>query len=83
MPPFELSNQLGVAVLAVVGSLALRRLALSERVHAVVPTLLCVAIFVFFVDLSDIRNTLLQGLVSGLLASGILYIVTGLLGIRD
>lgn len=78
MTPLDLSNQLGVAVLAVIGSLALKRLAIPERVNAVLPTVICVLIFGFFVDLPDIQTTIIHGGVSGLLASGLLYILTGL-----
>ena len=79
MTPLELNNQLGVALLAVIGALVVRKLGLRERYQALVPTLICVLIFGVFVDLPDGQSTTVNGLVSGLLASGILYIVLGLL----
>ena len=78
MTSLELNNQLGVALLSVLGSLMLRKLRLPERFRALTPTIICVLIFGLFVDLPDARTTLVHGLVSGLLASGILYIVLGL-----
>jgi len=78
MTPVDLNNQLGVALLAVVAALVLRRLNLSERIHALAPTVLCVVIFATFLDLPDLGTTVTHGFVSGLLASGLLYIITGL-----
>ena len=78
MTPFELNNQLGVAILAVLGSLVVRKLGVSERFQSLVPTFLGVVVFWLFVDLPDATTTLVHGLVSGLLASGLLYIIMGL-----
>jgi hypothetical protein len=78
MTPLELNNQLGVAMLAVLGALVFRKLGLPEWMHAVIPTVICVLIFGAFVDLPDSQTTLVHGVISGLLASGILYIVLGL-----
>lgn len=82
MTPIELNNQFGVAVLALIGSLVLRRFGLSDRLNALTPTILCVLIFWLFVDLPDTASTLLHGIVSGLLASGLAYILLGLTGRR-
>ena len=78
MTPFELNNQLGVAILAVLGSLVVRKLGVSQRFQSLIPTFLGVVVFWLFVDLPDATTTLVHGLVSGLLASGLLYIIIGL-----
>lgn len=80
MMPLDLHNQLGVALLAVFASLAARKLPIPNRFQAVVPLILCVIIFAVFVDLADLKTTAVHGLVSGLLASGILYVALGLSG---
>jgi hypothetical protein len=77
MTSLELNNQLGVALLAVIGSLVIRKIGLSERFQTLVPSVICIAIFWLFVDLPQPETTLVHGLVSGLLASGLLYIITG------
>ena len=78
MTSIELDNQLGVALLSVLGTLAARKLGVPERLQSLMPTLLCVVVFWLFVDLPDARTTLVHGLVSGLVASGLLYIYLGL-----
>lgn len=74
----DLNNQLGVSLLAVIGSLVVRRIGLPERLQALIPTILCVVLFWLFVELPDFTTTLFHGAVSGLLAGGILYILLGL-----
>ncbi len=78
MTPLELNNQFGVALMSVIGTLVLRKLGVTERAQAVLPVILCVSLFWLFVDLPDARGLLIHGLVSGLLASGILYVIQGL-----
>jgi hypothetical protein len=73
----DLNNQLGVAVLAVIGSLIIREIGIPERLQTLIPCGICITIFWLFVDLPGGVTTLIHGLVSGLLASGLLYIITG------
>ena len=80
MTPLELNNQLGVALLAVIAALVVRRIDLPERVHSLVPAAICLSIFWVFVDLPTPSSTLIHGLVSGLLASGLLFIIRGWTG---
>jgi hypothetical protein len=72
MTPLELNNQFGVAILAAIASLVIRRVNLSERIQSLVPSILCISIFWLFVNLPTASNTIVHGMVSGLLASGLL-----------
>lgn len=78
MAHIGLENQLGVALLATLGALALRRFSLPRQLHAIVP--LCVATIIVwaFGGPGDSLAILTNGAVSGLLASGFLYIMMGL-----
>ena len=69
--PVDLGNQFGVALLSVLGALLLRRFKLGGRVHAIVPLLISISIFWLFVQVS-LEDALVQGLVAGILASGML-----------
>jgi len=75
--PVDLGNQFGVALLSVLGALLLRRFKLGGRVHAIVPLLISISIFWLFVQVS-LEDALVQGLVAGLLASGMFYVILGL-----
>ncbi|MDP6775463.1 MAG: hypothetical protein QGI83_01725 [Candidatus Latescibacteria bacterium] len=76
----EIGDQVGVALLAVLGSLILRRLGLPKRVMAISPLLISM-LLVWVVPKSETAGQiLLDGVVSGLLASGILYVLLGGLG---
>ncbi len=76
----EIGDQVGVSLLAVLGSLILRRLGLPKRVMAAAPLLLSM-LLVWVVPKSEaVAGILLDGAVSGLLASGILYVLLGSLG---
>ena len=78
MTPVDLGNQLGVALLSVLGTLLVRRLGLPSRVHALIPMGSSIIIFWLFVKPGTVTAALTQGGVSGLLASGMLYILFGL-----
>jgi len=80
MTPLELNNQFGVAILAVIASLVIRRINLSERIQSLVPSILCITIFWLFVNLPTPSTTIVHGMVSGLLASGLLYVIRGWTG---
>ncbi|MBK35249.1 MAG: hypothetical protein CME26_06920 [Gemmatimonadetes bacterium] len=75
--PVDLGNQFGVALLSVLGALLLRRFKLGGRVHAIVPLLISISIFWLFMQVS-LEDALVQGLVAGLLASGMFYVILGL-----
>ena len=80
MTPLELNNQFGVALLAVIASLVIRKINLSERLQSLVPSVICIVIFWLFVSLPTPSTTIIHGLVSGLLASGLLYVIRGWTG---
>ena len=75
----SVENQLGVALLAVLGALLFRRLGLSQRLGSVIPLLLSFLIVWAFGGLGSFRDIVSSGLTSGLFASGIIYILLGLL----
>ena len=75
----SVENQLGVALLAVLGALLFRRLGLSQRLGSVIPLLLSFLIVWPFGGLGSFRDIVSSGLTSGLFASGIIYILLGLL----
>ena len=81
--PVDLGNQFGVALLSVLGALLLRRFRLGGRVHAVVPLLISISIFWLFVKPPTLRAAIVLGGVAGLLASGMLYVILGLLASED
>jgi len=68
-----------VAVLSVLGTLLMRRFQIPSRILALVPILLSTAIVWAFIDLPTAQQTIVNGIVSGLLAGGLLYISQGLL----
>ena len=81
--PVDLGNQFGVTLLSVLGALLLRRFRLGGRVHAVVPLVIAISIFWLFVKPPTLRAAIVLGGVAGLLASGMLYVILGLLASED
>ena len=78
----EIGDQLGVALLAVLGALLARRFPFPARLVALVPMALSVLIvWIWLYDkLESFWVVLGNGTVSGLLASGILYVLMGVAG---
>ena len=76
----QLGNLLGVAFLSVLGSLLVRRLGAPARVVPLVPVALAVLIVAVWGGSGTAQEVLAHGGVSGLLASGLLYILLGLSG---
>jgi hypothetical protein len=75
----SIENQLGVALLAVLGALLCRRFGLPKRLGSVIPLLLSFLIVWAFGGLGSFREIAISGVTSGLFASGIIYILLGLL----
>ncbi len=75
----SVANQLGVALLAVLGALLFRRLGLSRRLGSVIPLLLSFLIVWAVGESGSFRDIVISGATSGLFASGIIYILLGLL----
>ena len=76
----DILDQLGVALLSVLGSLLARRLGTPARILPLVPVALAVLIVAVWGGSGTSQQILGQGAVSGLLASGLLYILLGLSG---
>ena len=76
----ETGNLIGVALLTVLGTLPLYRLRIPVRLRPLVPVVLSVVIVWVWLhhELLSIGRVLGSGIVSGLLAAGILYILQGL-----
>ena len=74
----EIGNQLGVALLAVLGALLIRRIQIPKRILPLAPMVLSILIVWIFGELSSFAEVLKNGTVSGLLASGMLYILLGI-----
>ena len=77
----EISNQLlGVALLATLGALVIRRLwrGMPGRVAPLVPMTVAILIVWGFGGSASVGEVLRDGAVSGLLASGMLYVLLGL-----
>ena len=81
--PVDLGNQFGVALLSVLGALLLRRFNFGARIHALVPLAISILLFWIFVKPLTFVDAFLQGCVAGLLASGMLYVMTGLASSGD
>ena len=81
--PVDLGNQFGVALLSLLGALLLRRFNLGARIHALVPLTISISLFWLFVKPPTLVDALLQGGVAGLLASGMLYVIMGLVSSGD
>ena len=77
-----IGDQLGVALLAVLGSLLVRRFPVPPRLVSLVPTILSVLIvWTWLYDrFESIWVVLGNGMVSGLLASGVLFVLMGFAG---
>ncbi len=73
----EIGNQLGVALLAVLGSLFIRRFQIPRRILPLAPMVLSILI-VWVYDEGSFGEVLRAGTVSGLLAGGILYLLLGI-----
>ena len=73
----ELGNRFGVAILALLGALLIRRFRVPPRLVPLVPVLLALLIVWAFEGGPTIPDVLSRGLVSGLLASGLIYILLG------
>ena len=73
----ELGNRFGVAILALLGALLVRRFQVPGRLVPLVPIVLAVIIVWAFEGAFSAQDLLSRGLVSGLLASGLLHIVLG------
>ena len=76
----DIMDQLGVALLSVLGSLLARRFGVPGRILSLVPMGFSVLIVVVWGGSGTPQQVLAQGAVSGLLASGLLYIILGLSG---
>ena len=74
----QLSNQLGVALLAVLGSLFIRRFQIPRRILPLAPMVLSILIVWIFLEVESVGEVLRAGTVSGLLAGGILYLLLGI-----
>ena len=70
-------NLFGVAILALLGTLLVRRFQVPGRLVPLVPVVLAMIIVWAFGGTFSEQNLLSLGLVSGLLASGLLHIVLG------
>ncbi len=68
-----------VAVLSVLGTLLMRRFQISARILALVPIVLSTVIVWAFIELPTVQQTIVNGIVSGLLAGGLLYIIQGMM----
>lgn len=75
----EIGDQMGVALLAVLGALIARRFQIPGRIVPLVPMALSIVIvWVWLFDrLESVWQVLGNGTVSGLLAGGMLYILMG------
>ena len=76
----DMTDQLGVALLSVLGALLARRLRMPGRLLPLVPVVLSVVIVTVWGGAGGTHGVLAEGVVSGLLASGLLYILLGLTG---
>ena len=76
----EILDQLGVALLSVFGALLARRLRVPARVLPLMPVVLALLIVAVWGGSGSPMQVFGQGIVSGLLASGLLYILLGLMG---
>ena len=76
----QIGDQLGVAVLAVLGALLIRRFQIPRRLMPLIPMALSILIvwIWLFDSLESVWGVLGHGMVSGLLASGVLSILLGL-----
>jgi hypothetical protein len=76
----QIGDQLGVAVLAVLGTLVAKRFSIPDRLVALIPTMLSILIvWIWLFDrLESVWVVLGNGTVSGLLASGFMFIVLGI-----
>ena len=74
----RISDQMGVAIIAALATLLVRRLQVPARILPLAPLILSIFIVCAWSDCSRFGDALMQGGVSGLLASGIVYILLGL-----
>ena len=72
----SLGDQFGVAVLAVLASLVIRRLHVPRQVYPFLPLVLSILLVWFFGSVGGF-DSIRSGAVSGLLASGLLFLILG------
>ena len=70
-------NQLGVAVLSVLGALLFRWIGVPKRWTPVTPLVLSILMVAFFGELETVGEVFKNGLVSGLFANGFLFLFLG------
>ena len=70
-------NQLGVAALSFLGALLLRWIGVPRRWTPITPLILSMLIVAFFGELESYGDTLRTGLISGLFANGLLFLLLG------
>ena len=70
-------NQLGVAVLSVLGALLFRWIGVPKRWTPVTPLVLSILMVAFFGELETVGEVFKNGLVSGLFANGFLFLLLG------
>lgn len=71
----EIGQLCSVGVLAVLGSLIIQKFEISKIIEAIIPVVLSILIVWSFGELDSFEDVLKYGVVSGLLAGGILYIL--------
>ena len=67
-------NQLGVAVLSVLGALLFRWIGVPKRWTPVTPLVLSILMVAFFGELETVGEIFKNGLISGLFANGFLFL---------
>lgn len=71
----EIGQLCSVAVLAVLGSVIIQKFEIPKIVEAIIPVVLSILIVWSFGELDSFEDVLKYGVVSGLLAGGMLYIL--------
>ncbi|MDA0745776.1 MAG: hypothetical protein O2954_04610 [bacterium] len=73
----EIGDQFGVALLALFGTLLVRRFQLPRRLFPLVSIVLSIGIVWMFIGEQSVAEVVWSGLVSGLLANGMLLVLLG------
>lgn len=76
----DLGQLFSVALLALLGALIARRLPIFKRLSPLMPIILATVIFWGFGNSPTLMGLICQGVASGLLAGGLMYLWYGLSG---
>lgn len=74
----EIGELFGLAMLAVLGSLITRKFRIPKRIGVLVPVVLAILMVWTVSGLASVGDVMKYGIVTGLLAGGMLYILLGL-----